>query len=212
MTTKEIEEQKNLINACLERLKDASREKETLKARLEEISKIEETTKNEIRDLEHVAVAEVNAEELFNELNAMDSNPEKIRNANPKFVIGRYPLFGQYTGKGKKIELSKLQEKFAEYLFDFKIFIITKARTYSLLSRYQGSDLIDGKPLYRYLQIIEVTGNASDPFGSHINFGFDENFYKFLKVRIPIALTKTYPNLETAVMNIVKRHENAENV
>lgn len=211
MTTQQIENQKNLIIACQERLKEVSREKGTLNARLEEISKHEEYIKNAIRDLEHLAVAEVDAEELFNELNAMDSNPQKIRNANPRFTIRRYPSISRYV-KGEKIELSKLQEEFAEYLFNFEINIITKARTYALLSPYLGCDFIDYKPLYKYLQITKVSGNTSDRGGARVDLGFDENFIKTLKVKLPFSQIKTYPNLETAVMNILKRREAAQNV
>lgn len=218
MTTKEIEAQKNLIVACQERLAqaendflEAQEQKVAAEQKLQNISDNQDKIKDEIRGLERVVVAELDAEELFNELNALDSNPDKVKHSNPRFSTSSEIERLYEFSFGKKLSLEQLKRAINQ--FDFQTYITTKARTYSLHSHYQADELINGKPIYEYLHVM---GQGIDvyylPLGEYVNFGFDEDFYKNFKVRLTLAQMKTYPNLETAVMNILKKHEKAENV
>ncbi len=223
MTIKEIEEQKNLIVACQERLKQLEKdlektkiEKSILEERIKDFGINEYKIKDEIRDLERVVIAELDVEELCNELGALDSNPENVKHSKPKFNTGlsisSKDSLKQYLGKdANKKSINEAKEECAKKPFHFASFISTNKRNYMLYSTYDGTELVNGQPLYQYLKI---TNQGMDSYfdGEFVYFGFDEDFYKNIKVKITLAQMKAFPNLETAVMDILKRHEKAQNV
>ena len=108
-------------------------------------------------------------------------------------------------------KINEAKEEYAKKPFHFASFISTNKRNYMLYSTYDGTELVNGQPLYQYLKI---TNQGMDSYfdGEFVYFGFDEDFYKNIKVKLTLAQIKTYPNLETAVMDILKRHEKAQNV
>ena len=152
-------------------------------------------------------------EELCNELGALDSNPEDVKHSKPKFNTGlsvsSKDSLRRYLKGANTKSIKEAKEECAKKPFHFASFISTNKRNYMLYSTYDGTELVNGQPLYQYLQI---TNQGMDGYFALDGDGFDEDFYKNIKVKITLAQIKAYPNLETAVMNILKRHKKAENV
>ena len=230
MAENEVEKIQNLINACRERLEQAEKDLNTTQKEKNEILARETKIKKEIKTLKQsTTITKINAEELYNELCALDGNTENAAQGEPGF--GTYMLdkedtidrefrmrrrtteVNTYLGKLPmwKVRSPEYAKKdFAGYLFEFETVITTKVRTYTLRFDYRGQDSINGKPLFSYLRM-----RLCDPLSEGIYYawyGFDENFYKDLKIKISLPQVNEYPTLETAVMNILKRHEQTENV
>lgn len=231
MAENEVEKTQNLIIACRERLEQSEKDLDETQKEKNAVLERETKIKKEIKNLKQTTtIAKINAEELFNELVALDSNSEKAEQGEQGFetyMLAKEDTFDRWQHmRHRTTMLTKClgsrpwrslrsaedaKKDFADYLFEFETGITTKTRTYKLRFNYLGEELINNDPLYSYLRVLwydyPYPGNEC-----YVNYGFDENFYKDLKIKINLAHLNEYPNLETAVMNILKRHEKAENV
>lgn len=217
MSLKQFEEQKKLVNACREKFEQAktdyaktTNEINVLRRKLKKILDKKYNLNHEIYNLEQVIVAELDEKELANELKVLDGNSGSgscYTGLNVNDFVENYP-----NGDDKAI-LKHKKHKIEQFNFDFdfKTQIYTN-KIYELHSYYSTDELINGKPLIEYFKI-NFKEKTIDPRTVEVHFGFDRDFYdNHFKIRLSLAEMKKYPNLETAVMNILKRHEQTEGV